>query len=506
MTETQLPPGLVLWPDDGGIRQRIAVLISDIHCTDCSVGNQTANDTDWKQYFSELGEMLDDTITDTSEVLLILNGDVVDLLRSGKWAAADVYPWQRDNPGFETTILSIMHDIVERHARDPLEHPDSTGFFHYLQKTLKYLRSKTQRVTLVPIVGNHDKELQVVPVAREIYYRQCLGLAPDDLSAAYRSWVAALMGGNADEPWPLLPFYFADPSLRLFATHGQWRDNNNCRATPRWKICRGWQPHVWQQEQYRAFSDPCFGDTVASGLLSNYIWNTTQAIRREVIPRALKRAPGDGINHILNVLGEMDLYRPAASAVARLLEEARKLDSRDEDTRLLFKTVVDHYRKSLHSWLDHKETYRAAPLLFKFLLPIVSLLSYLHWTWLDTGLMRLMAWISDQQRNTHYARLPAFLADYRPVGFRLHAEGHTHDAMEIDLRYGSPPMRRNYTYINLGAWRNRIVQKFEKQGYRRRCIGRALIVQGNVNSEAQDCGYGFTLRDITSWGDRLDRW
>ena len=56
------------------------------------------------------------------------------------------------------------------------------------------------------------------------------------------------------------------------------------------------------------------------------------------------------------------------------------------------------------------------------------------------------------------------------------------------------------------AWRNRIVPKFDNMGFRRRSIGRALIVQGNANSESTDNAYGFTLRDITSWGDGLDRW
>lgn len=519
MTDKQLPPGLVLWPDDGSTHQRIAVLISDIHCTDCSVGNQTVDEADWKSFFSELGEMLDDSITDTSEVLLILNGDVVDLLRSGRWAAANVYPWQRDDPGFKTTVLSIMHAIVERHARepakesgarpphDPAENHDSTGFFFYLKKMVECLKDKKLRVTLIPVLGNHDKELQVVPEAREIYYRQCLGLSAGDFTTGYRHWVAGQMGSDPADPWPLLPFYFADPSLRLFATHGQWRDRTNSRATQRWKFRHGWQPHLWQQEQYRAFSDPCFGDTIASGLLSSFIWNTMQAIKQDVIPLASDRHKDDGIEHIQHVLGEMDLYRPSACGVVRLLEEARKLDRHDVNTPLLFRTVIEQYRKSLQSWLAHPETFRTAPLMIGiFVLPVISIFSRLHWTLLDTGLMRLMALVSDMKGNTPYSKLPAFRADYRTLGLRLHAEGHTHSAMDIDLRFSPPQIAPNYTYINLGAWRDRIVRKFKNNGYRRRSIGRALIVQGSVNSDSAESSYGFRLRDITSWGDRLDKW
>jgi hypothetical protein len=120
--------------------------------------------------------------------------------------------------------------------------------------------------------------------------------------------------------------------------------------------------------------------------------------------------------------------------------------------------------------------------------------------------MKAMALLSGTKGKTPYSRLPAFLADYRPFGFHLHVEGHTHLAMETDLFYNAPPERRNYTYVNLGAWRNRIVQKFNRNSYRRRSIGRALIVQGGVLSDSTADSYGFTLRDITSWGDGLDRW
>ncbi|MFZ2160911.1 MAG: hypothetical protein WAW02_01720 [Sideroxyarcus sp.] len=506
MTDNQLPPGLVLWPNDAGTERRIAVLISDIHCTDCSVGNQTAEEADWKNFFCELEVVLDASISDTSEILLILNGDVVDLLRSGKWADANVYPWQRDNPRFRQIILDIMRDIVEKHARHPGGNCDSSGFFYYLQGMVLNLRKKSARVTIIPTVGNHDKELQVVPEAREIYYRQCLGLSAADLGTGYRNWVAEQMGSDPDTAWPLLPFYVADPRLRLFATHGQWRDNMNSRTTGHWKYCNGWQPQVWRKEQYQSFSDPCCGDTIASGLLSHFIWNATIAIKQVVIPRASERHQAEEINHILNVLREMDLYRPTARAVVRLLEEARKIDRRDENTKLLYNTVIDQYRNSLQSWLAHPETFQTAPVFFGLILYVISFLSRLHWAWLDTVLMRLMAWTSDLKIETPFAKLPAFLAAYRPVGFRLHAEGHTHETMEVDVRYNSPREHRNYSYINLGAWRNRIVQKIDNLGYRRRSVGRAMIVHGSATSGSAESAYWFTLRDITSWGDKLDRW
>lgn len=499
MPDNQLPPGLVLWPDDGAASQRIAVLISDIHCTDCTVGNQTADETDWEMFFRELEKSLENTIIGSSEVMLILNGDVADVLRSGEWVEADVYPWQRDKPGYNEIVMRIMRMIAQRHALDPDVNSHSSGFFFYLQAMVARLKTKRVRVNLISIAGNHDKILQVVPEAREFYYRECLGLAADDFSTGYRDWVARQMGSDPAEVWPLLPFYFADPQLRLFATHGQWRDSSNSGTTRLWQSGKGWQPLLWQQEQYRAFSDNCYGDTIATGLLSNFIWNTSRAIERAVKPDVHR-------SHILNVLREMDLYRPAVSAVVRLLNEAKKLDRSDLNSRLLYQTVVDEYRNSLQSWLSHPETFSTAAPVMKIVLCCIRWLRHLHWDRVDTGMLQAMIWFSGLEDKTRFAELPAFLDAYRPLGFRLHVEGHTHVAMEEDLHFSPPQEHRNYTYVNLGAWRNRIVRKFDLQGYRRRSIGRALIVQSNAVPDPAGSRYGFTLRDITSWGDDLDKW
>ncbi len=501
MPDHQLPPGLVLWPDEG-VAQRIAVLISDIHCTDCTVGNQTADETDWETFFLELENTLEKTLNDRSEVTLILNGDVADVLRSGEWVKADVYPWQRDRRGYDEIVMRIMHAIHQRHALDPDDDKNtepSSGFFFYLKKMVAHLNAKEVRVNLISIAGNHDKILQVLPEAREFYYRECLGLAAADFSSGYRNWVARQMGSDPAEVWPLLPFYFADPQLRLFATHGQWRDSSNSSTTRLWHSGKGWQPQLWQQEQYRAFSAPCYGDTIATGLLSNFIWNTSRAIEREVEEDVHRL-------HILNVLREMDLYRPAVNAIVRLLAEADKLDRSEANSRLLYQTVVDEFRNSLQSWLAHPETTDTAAPLMKIILRVIRLLHSVRCNWLDTSLLQAMMWFSGLDEKTRYAGLPAFLAAYRPLGFRLHVEGHTHAAMEEDLHFRAPQQNRNYTYVNLGAWRNRIVRKFEDRGYRRRSIGRALIVQSNAVPDPAGSRYGFTVRDITSWGDDLDQW
>ncbi len=511
MTERALPPGLVMWPAGTAQRNRLCVLISDIHCTDCTVGNQTASETDWQLFFEQLEFAVcnpgDKAHTPPEqridELLLILNGDIVDLIRSSKWAEAGVYPWHRDHPQFEEIVMAIMRDIVLIHARQRPEDSKQpySGFFYWMRHSMASLRENEIKVTIVPIVGNHDKELQVVPAARELFYEECLGLTALDIPDSYRAWVAAQLGTDPDELYPCLPFYLADSGLRLLATHGQWRDADNARATVGWKPTQGWTPQQWRQERYLPFSDPCFGDTVAAGMLSRFIWNMAGSVDKSL----------PGARRICSLLDEMDLYRPSVSAVVRLLTESRRMARRDPKARGLHDQVLRSFRESLVAWLAHRTTWDSAWGSTRLGLHVLSLLTRFKWYWLDITLMRLMAKVQEPESDiadSTLMGLPAFREEYRALGLRLHVEGHTHVALEADLQFRQPRQgRNNYTYVNLGAWRDAILPK-RNRGYRRRGIGRALFIFDLARLAQTDPGdaYRFYARDMTSWGDRLDSW
>lgn len=495
-------PGLVLWPSTPG-RNRLCVLISDIHCTDCTVGNQTASDTDWQQFFQQLHFAVRNPHERASkdarvdELILILNGDIVDLIRSSRWAQAGVYPWERAKPEFETVLLEIMGAIVRRHAlpRRADDEQNYSGFFHWLRQCVGALRDDGVKVTLIPIVGNHDKELQVVDAARRVFYEQCLGLTAEQIDDDYRRWVAAQLGSDPNEPYPRLPFYFVDTDLRLLATHGQWRDPDNARATSGWRPGDGWTPVAWRTQGYTPFTEPCFGDTVAAGLLSYFIWKVDGLIGQSW-PDAAR---------IKRVLAEIDLYRPTVAAVVRLLRESRALARRTPAAKPLHDQILAHFRDSLAVWLGHPTTWSSAPPSRRLVLPALRWLSRLRWYWVDLGLMQLMAILQEPEQDipTRTLRdLPAFQPACRTLGLRLHVEGHTHVALEADLQFRTPRERNNYTYVNLGAWRDRIVEK-RAGGFRRRGIGRALFVFHLGRTGGEDA-YRFYARDVLGWGDRRD--
>jgi len=511
MSDATLPPGLVMWPANDSATNRLCVLISDIHCTDCTVGNQTAEETDWKMFFDQLRlacrhpveKDVDAQVGDTlDELLLILNGDIVDLIRSSKWAEAGVYPWHRDDPRFADIVAAIMRDIVALHSGPPvmMEGKPYSGFFHWMRDTVNWLRNEGLTVTIIPIVGNHDKELQAVPAARKIFYEQCLGMSAADISPHYRKWVAAQLGTPIGEEFPCLPVYLADSGLRMLATHGQWRDADNVRATQTWRPSNGWQPQCWQQDQYKAFSEPCFGDTIAAGMLSYFIWSAEKKIPKD--------SPGAG--HIINLLDEMDLFRPSVAAVVCLLKEVSMLARNDPRDRDLRDVVLQCFSESLQAWLSHPETWKSAPRSMWLGMTALSWLRHLKWYWVDVKLMQLMAKAQEPELSIAtdvVLGLPAFQPHYRELGLRLHVEGHTHVALQADVRFGLPKNRRNYTYVNLGAWRDAIIPKRNK-GNRRRGIGRALYVFDlpKLLQTMPDDAFRYYAVDMTSWGDRRDKW
>lgn len=512
---TMPPPGLVMWPAPEGKRNRMCVLISDVHCTDCSVGNQTASDTDWQLFFEQMefaaglpGERTACSLPvaveqSIDEVILVLNGDIVDLIRSGKWAESGIYPWHRDDPRFVEIVLAIMRDIVVIHAneRSADRSRPYSGFFYWMRESAARLRTRGVAVTVVPIVGNHDKELQVVPEARRMFYEECLGLTKFDIPDTYRNWVAEQLGTSPHDAYPCLPFYFADSGLRLLATHGQWRDADNTRATDNWKPEQGWRPDQWRSEKYLAFSQPCFGDTVAAGMLSRFIWSMVRTVDMSV----------PGASRICNILDEMDLYRPSVKAVVRLLSESRRLSRLEPRAKDLHAQVLGSFRSSLVAWMSHDETWRSARRTTKLGLIVLSALSRLQWYWLDISLMRLMAKVQEPEADIADCKLmslPAFQSAYRRLGLRLHVEGHTHVALQADLQFNRPRLgHNNYTYVNLGAWRDAILSK-RNRGYRRRGVGRALFVLdlARLSDTQPNDSFRFYAKDMISWGDRLDRW
>ncbi len=99
-TAPLLPENLALLHDisdlsDPNRPNRLCVCISDMHFTDGTVGNQSAEQAVWDAFFKESEATC--LARNIEELTLVLDGDVIDMIRASAWAQAGVYPWQRDH-------------------------------------------------------------------------------------------------------------------------------------------------------------------------------------------------------------------------------------------------------------------------------------------------------------------------------------------------------------------------------------------------------------------------
>ena len=140
-------------------------------------------------------------------------------------------------------------------------------------------------------------------------------------------------------------------------------------------------------------------------------------------------------------------------------------------------------------------------------------------------ILAFTAWLQQGRRNAPSAdemrKFPAFKEAYRLCGFRIHGEGHTHIPLQEDLYFEEPESRQNYTYVNFGTWRDQLVPKIKgrrnnwfkrlfrmekTKGYRRRGVGRALVILDKApENPGEPRPFGYWVEDIMNWSDKADK-
>ncbi len=566
-------------PFDPDRPNRMCVCFSDVHFTDNTVGNQSADSVVWENVFIRIMDLC--VYKEIEELTLVLVGDVADMIRTSKWTELGVYPWNRTDPRFSDVVKEILDGIIREHAEDPIKsnRPErKQGFFWLLKQLPARLagyeslahpvgsrRSRVQRIQTIVLLGNHDKELLADPAVLQSFYEACLGRQLASLTPLYRQWVGAMYFGDAGKfaapdsvPW--LPFYWGDPGFRLFVTHGQWRDDENSRsissedAKPGWSVSDGWKPGVWQQLRYAPFTAPCFGDTVAAGLLSGFIYRANKLLEEYGKPKNSQDQdildPEDA-KMLGKVLSELDLYRPTYAAVRRVIELTRKLDRKVREKpgsyqRLgEFRILIEkELNDAIYSWVNLPFIMESASPGRRWLILLARFLLGFSRAWEKVvhrnlgiklrflaGLMHTLEWFQRWRKQSpssdEMAKFPGFLDGYREYGFRIHGEGHTHVPVEEEMYFKTPEKSPNYTYINFGAWRDNLVMKgpadtwVEKsllrpsKGYRRRGAGRALVVLDLLptaspsadptgKKSTHDRRVAYWVEDLMIWGDGLD--
>ncbi|HEY5993269.1 MAG TPA: hypothetical protein VIU46_01585 [Gallionellaceae bacterium] len=562
IAKTKLPQDLHLLqlpgfadPDELSRPNRVCICISDLHFTDGTVGKQSADEVIWEDVFESI---MDICVNEEAEELhLILAGDVVDMIRSSQWEDARIYPWDREreeyhsSPGFkkkyDDVLRKIMQGIVDLHA--PAD--EKSGFFSLLKRLPRALeqydyknnftgthkQSRIKRVSTLALLGNHDKEVLVCSDVLKMFNERCLGHPA--FQDEYCRWIGRMYfddekrflgAGSAQAPWT--PFYWADRGFRLFVTHGHWRDADNCRSIPggphdpSWNTRDGWNLKRWQNMGFSPFTRPCWGDSVVAALLSAFMIRSKR--RLETLQQQLKAEgkPESEIEAIFvtikNVLDEMDLYRPNASAIMRLqilTRELRKMGGVAESAR---REIEEELFNSLRAWLNMEFTESSAPpsvrwkvWLGRAFIYFLNLLN--RWTATERIALGFAYFVvsmfesseQDQRKEPTAPEMHAFTAfldEYRQYGFRIHSEGHTHIPLQADLYFKQPDTpadRQNYTYVNFGTWRNQ-VKPTQSSKYRRFSVGRALVILDKIKPGTREREFGYYVQDLTNWSDKFD--
>ena len=509
-------------PDDTSRANRLCVVISDVHFTDGTVGNQSVEEPTWDGFFKEVESFCVDYAIE--ELTLVLDGDVVDMIRTGKWAEKGIYPWQRDHDEFAPILRTIIHDISTIHGG---EHDSGRRRFFSLLKDLpERLKGKGQEgkdiaVKTLALLGNHDKEILADNDVLTVFYENCLGQKVADLPEDYRRWVGRQYGDEnlfldkSSVPW--LPFYHGDRGFRLFITHGQWRDAANCREIGGWTVKDGWSLENWQQSRFAPFREPCFGDTVAAGVLSTFIYKTKQALNK------LKTGePNTEIARLERIIDELDLYRPTYAAVERILLETRDRRTKGKSTQITG-IIENNLHEAILQWINLDFTLESASGTLRWALHIAKWvlnifeslpgsghrieLEAVYWVLrLIAGLQNLLGNKKGKLSRKDMVKFPCFLEEYRDYGFHIHCEGHTHIPLQQEVYFKKPEKNKNYTYVNFGAWRDQLDKK-QNIGYRRRGVGRAFYIL-DLKPGASDPSqrrFAYHVKEILSWGDHLDR-
>ncbi len=433
-------------PDDENRKNRLCICFSDVHFTDGTVGNQGADAVVWENVFETIVDNCVDY--EIEELTLVLVGDVVDMIRTARWSEAGVYPWQRDDPKFKETLRGIMEGIVEQYAQ-AMSANNMCSFFHLLRDLPNKLKqygfrgkkSQVKSIRTLVLLGNHDKEIFADDETLKMFYEKCLGQPIDNhsdnrLSDDYRRWVGKMYFDDETKyldperksvPW--LPFYWADWGFRLFVTHGQWRDQDNSRriqgatTDTSWQVNDGWQLKRWQNIGFAPFTEACFGDTVAAGVLSGFIYRSKLKLKALPVKSPVEQQE---LTRLLQILDELDLYRPTSAAVKRIIQETWRLRRADHKLAAATGIIDGELLDSIHSWLGWDFTLTSAVPTIGWILriakPIISVLKLLG-VRIELGflyaVMSLMAWWQQRQQNApsydDNEGFPGFLGKIPPL-------------------------------------------------------------------------------------------
>lgn len=167
-----------------------ACIVSDVHLNNHPYDHVTQTENPRRRNFRVFLTRLNEEVRPTDRVLLILNGDILDI--TGSWFE-DVMPWDENRPAVGEVLERLLLEILD----------SNLAVVQEMRKLLKHPQSE-----IIYVFGNHDGMLQQYPDSQQVV-KNFLTQDPEE-QARIR----------------FVPF-FASDELDLYIEHGHLQDPFN---------------------------------------------------------------------------------------------------------------------------------------------------------------------------------------------------------------------------------------------------------------------------------------
>ncbi len=366
-----------------------AFVVSDVHLNNHPYDHTTEKENprrkNFRQFLSELNMERDAD----ERVLLVLNGDILDI--TGSWFEA-VMPWDSDPAKVEATLQGLILEILKNNAQT----------MDALRELMSHSLSEVHYV-----FGNHDGLLQRFPSCQQVI-RDFLAAGDDTLNARL------FFSEN-----------FASSELSLYAEHGHLLDPFNHPTDKPFSAELGTVPPV--------------GDVVNILIVNKFVERAISRFRENGYPEKF-------ITKIHSRLHDIEYLRPLYLLPVWIQTIANQYHSHPENLGkpqtiryILIETVSEILRDPQMNALMKEQLHlprRLMNFIVRLVLQIPAILPVVSF---------ITSKIARQGHSNKY-QYQAAQRIYQSKGYRLIVFGHTHIP-------GVLPLSESAYYFNTGSWK-----------------------------------------------------
>ncbi|MFQ5903201.1 MAG: hypothetical protein ACE5JO_05885 [Candidatus Binatia bacterium] len=366
-------------------------VISDTHLTDGTSG-QTINHKAFDIFRQQVAGLAEKRKASTFELVLL--GDIFDLIRSEKWIATDVRPWNEKSKEQSSVVMDILTDILEQNK----------PALAILRGLLDDIGNQNQcrKATLTYMMGNHDWLINRYPSARQAV-GQALGLT-----------------GNAPFQW--MPLVRRDH--RVVMRHGDRYDEYN-----------------YMEEEGRDSSS--FGDAIVIELLDRFPWKCATALGLPKEHPTIQR------------LRDIDNVRPYGAIPAWVMSVTDRM--KDGEAQKVRKAFIDLFEEFVNNkFVQRFETWNPFDIVDKMEAVLVLVRATgARLTLLQQFGAMVPTEEGEPLKDRYVKGARKDLSQNRDVNYVVFGHTHRYRLLPLNRRAVSGQDNEEIIYFNTGTWRKR---------------------------------------------------